>query len=95
MMPEQKLARILAPLLASYEMDEPHTFPGPHDYDQDSNHYPEFTWGEIAEWLAVEHEGDCVNQPQPCRRCAAEDWWHKAQWIAGKLGPDLDTNSAT
>lgn len=79
---EQKLAC----LLASYEMDEPHVnSPGLDVGPEQKQHYPEFTPDQVREWLSVPHEGDCIRQCQPCRRCYMEAVAHKARWLAGRL----------
>lgn len=71
----------LACLLASYEMDEPHT--GPHAKGE--QHYPEFTEEQFRQWLSEPHQGDCTGLPAPCNRCYAEEAWHKAKWIGKRL----------
>lgn len=76
------LARRLACLLASYEMDEPHA----GKWADQPQHYPDFDWPTLEKWLGEEHGGDCINMPAPCHVCFAVDAWHKAQWIAERLG---------
>lgn len=75
--------KLLACLLASYEMDEPHV-DLPDLKDEDS-HYPEVDWEEFEGWMKEEHCGDCINLPAPCIRCYAEMILHKAKWIDERL----------
>jgi hypothetical protein len=63
----------LACLLASYEMDEPHT--------DASEYYPLFTQKRFLEWLNSDHAGDCTKMPHPCNRCYADQIAYKANWI--------------
>lgn len=70
---------MLAAALMSYEADEP------HGDSEDSCYYPEITTDEVREWLASEHDGDCVSQPQPCNRCFAEAAMHKAEWLIAAI----------
>jgi hypothetical protein len=73
----------LAAAIAAYETDEPHL------PDSGNEEYPDITPEIITEWMASEHNGDCVNQPMPCVRCFGETVVHKAAWIFAKLFSDL------
>ena|GEM_PF-5139996 len=70
----ERLQAIIAAIpdrLASYECDEPH-------WGGQSEYYPPVAW---RDWLSLPHDGDCVKQPQMCRRCFAEHIRHKSDWI--------------
>ena len=75
-------AKQLACLLANYELDEPHC--------REESHFGNVTIEQLDEWLAEKHMGDCTNQPNPCARCAAEEWLFKAEWLLERMAPDAD-----
>lgn len=68
-------------LLASYEMDEPHT----GVYASEAVYYPEITPEEFQNWLDSEHHGDCVKISSPCIKCFAEQIAHKAHFIVDRI----------
>ena len=85
-MEQTDIVRKLACLIASYEMDAPHTSSPTLDVGSESEQfYPLILWETIINCANDEHNGDCVKQPQTCTRCWAEDVIHKATWIAGRL----------
>ena len=61
----------LASVIAAYDIDSPH-------FNEDQLYTPEVP---IKEWLTLEHEGDCINLPAPCRRCFAEEIYCKVKYI--------------
>jgi hypothetical protein len=65
----------LACLLLSYDCDTPHWAV------DDSQYYPVVTEEMFNQWLADEHFGDCIGEPNICERCFAEDKLHQAQWL--------------
>lgn len=77
------IKRALLPLLVSYECDEP------HGDAEDSGYFPSIAYEQIVADMASEHHGDCTHEPQPCLRCHAESWNHKATWLATRLAAAL------
>ena len=78
---------VLACLLWAYEADEPHvSSPGLDVGAEEKQHYPVLTPELLGKYLAGEHLGDCTGQASSCVRCAADAVWHKANWMAARLG---------
>ncbi len=70
----------LARLIMMYDSDGPH-----FDLEQSEQYYPEVTIGQLREYLAEKHCGDCTNMPMTCMRCFAEDALHQADWLLDRL----------
>lgn len=68
----------LAAAFIAYEADEPHVdLPGCEACDR----YPAIQPDVWEAYCVHEHLGDCMGQPCPCVRCAAEMARHKAEWV--------------
>lgn len=65
----------IAEALATYELDEPHSIDDPVGDEK-------ITWADIAYMMQLPHEH---NQAVTCRRCLADDWIYKANYIAERL----------
>ena len=91
----EALTDALAVALFRYELDLPHVANPAVAQELVSTYYGDdrHSLDRLRQWATEPHHGDCTGQPQTCSRCAAEESFHEAHWLAKQLLGDDDATT--